>query len=160
MNQWNDSTLAARATYMDDHIRRYFDACNNGDVDAVAAFFVPEAVHYFPGSMYRGAFKGASTIGARFKEMVTSIGSYWTVDTLLIEPVTWKAVMEWTHFKTKQNTILRGIEVYEFDPESKLISEIRAYYAAPQASEQSRQELGDFDYVGRGYPMAPPPGTR
>jgi hypothetical protein len=68
--------------------------------------------------------------------------------------------MEWTHFKTKQNTILRGIEVYEFDPKSELISEIRAYYAAPQAAQQLRQELGDFDYAGRGYPMAPPPGAR
>ena len=33
---------------MEEVIRGYFDACNTGDADAVAKFFAPGAVHYFP----------------------------------------------------------------------------------------------------------------
>jgi hypothetical protein len=145
---------------MDELIRRYFDGCNEADVGKITTCFTPEAVHYFPPGMYNGPFRGAAAIASRWQEMVKTIGSYWTVDTLLIEPVTWKAVMEWTHFKTVKKTMLRGIEVYEFDHHTGLISEIRAYYASPQAAEVSRQELEAFDYAARGYPMAPPVGAR
>ena len=156
----NQEPMTARAAHMDRLIRRYFDACNEADVEKSAACFVPEAVHYFPPGMYEGPFRGARKIAARWKEMVERLGSYWTVDTLLVEPLSWKGVMEWTHWKTKPGTILRGVEIYEFDQATGLISEIRAYYASPQASDLTRQELGDFDYAGRGYPMAPPLGAR
>lgn len=160
MQTWPDPVLNARAKHMDDLIRRYFDGCNEADVEKMTACFVPDAIHYFPPGMYNGPFKGAQAVAARWQQMVGTIGSYWTVDTLLIEPLTWKAVMEWTHFKTKQGSILRGIEVYEFDQQTGLISEIRAYYASPQTPELPRQELAGFDYSERGYPMAPPPGAR
>lgn len=160
MQNYSDSELEARAKYMDELIRRYFDGCNEADVDKMTACFAPDAVHYFPPGMYQGPFRGAQAIAARWKKMVEEIGSYWTVDTLLIEPLTWKAVMEWTHFKTNQGTILRGIEVYEFDKQSQLITEIRAYYASPQTPELPRQELGGFDYSGRGYPLEIPLGVR
>jgi hypothetical protein len=64
--------------------------------------------------------------------------------------------MEWTHFKTLQGTVLRGDEWYDFDPESGLIREIRAYYASPQDPALERLELGGFDYAGRGYATAQP----
>lgn len=160
MPMWPDPQLEARARAMDTLIRRYFDGCNEADIDKMTACFVPDAVHYFPPGMYDGPFRGAATIAARWKKMVEEIGSYWTVDTLMIEPVSWRAVMEWTHFKTKKATLLRGIEVYEFDPATALIREIRAYYASPQAGDLSRQELGGFDYSGRGFALAVPPGAR
>jgi hypothetical protein len=65
------------------------------------------------------------------------------------------AVAEWTHYKTKQGTVLRGDEWYEFDPSTGLISEIRAYYASPQARDLQRLELEGFDYAGRGYSVEP-----
>jgi len=34
------------AQRMEQAIRRYYAACNTGDVEAVAAFFAPGAVHY------------------------------------------------------------------------------------------------------------------
>jgi hypothetical protein len=160
MNGWSDPALAERAAHMDQLVRRYFDGCNEADVEKMMACFAPDAIHYFPPGMYDGPFKGARAIASRWKQMVDTIDSCWTVDTLLIEPVTWKAVMEWTHFKTRQGTILRGIEVYEFDQQSRLITEIRAYYASPQQPELPRQELGGFDYDVRGYPMTPPYGAR
>ena len=51
---------------------------------------------------------------------------------------------------------LRSDEWYEFDPETGLIEEIRAYYAAPQSPNLDRHELGGFDYEDRGYPTESP----
>ena len=55
---------------------------------------------------------------------------------------------------------LRGAEWYEFDEQTGLISELRAYYASPQDKGLERLELGGMDYEGRGYSTAPPPGAR
>ncbi|MFB6120039.1 MAG: nuclear transport factor 2 family protein [Halobacteriaceae archaeon] len=141
---------------MERTIRDYFDACNAGDVDAIASFFAEDGVHYFPPGMYRGPFEGGRTIGERWAEAVEELGSVWTVDTVLTEPETARATIEWTHFKTAEGTVLRGDEWYEFDPETGLIEEIRAYYASPQSDELVRNELGGFDYETRGYPTESP----
>jgi hypothetical protein len=151
---------AERTTAIEGLIRKYFDGCNEADIDKMLSCFTPGAVHYFPPGMYEGPFRGARKIAEKWKTAVETLGSYWTVDRLVIVPASWEAVMEWTHFKTKQGKILRGIEWYELDPASGLIKEIRAYYATPQPAEGDRFELGGFDYKGRSYPMAPPPGAR
>ena len=148
--------MSLGAEAMEALIRRYFDACNAADVDGVAACFVPDGVHYFPPGMYEGPFRGAHTIGARWADAVERLGSRWTVDHVLVDPARAEAVIEWTHFKTKQGTVLRGDEWYRFDPDTGLITEIRAYYASPQDPTLERLELGGFDYEGRGYPMTPP----
>jgi methyltransferase len=141
-------------------IRRYFDACNAADVDGIAACFVPDAVHYFPPGMYEGPFRGARTIAERWRAAVETLGSYWTIDRVICDPSTHQAVIEWTHFKTKQGTMLRGDEWYLFDADSGLIREIRAYYASPQDKSLDRLELGGYDYAAHGYATAPPPGER
>ncbi len=145
---------------IDELIRRYFRACNDADIPGMLACFTPDAVHYFPPGMYEGPFRGAQKIAERWHQAVETLGSYWTVDRLLIEPQSLQAVMEWSHFKTKQDKLLRGIEWYELDDKSGLIKEIRAYYATPQPAEGDRFELGGFDYEGRDYPSAPPAGAR
>lgn len=149
-----------RSAHMDTLIRRYFDGCNEADEAKMIACFTPDAVHYFPPGMYEGPFRGASTIARKWCDAVNNLGSYWTVDRLLIEPTSAQAVMEWTHFKTRSGMVLRGIEWYELDQASGLIREIRAYYASPQAAGHDRLELGGFDYAGRDYPAAPPAGAR
>ncbi len=149
-----------RGARMDALIRTYFDGCNTADAAKMTACFTPDAVHYFPPGMYEGPFRSARKIAEKWQRAVANLGSYWTIDRLLIEPVSGQAVMEWTHFKTRKGAVLRGIEWYEFDLNSGLIREIRAYYATPQPAEGDRFELGGFDYAGRGYPMAPPPGAR
>jgi uncharacterized protein (DUF1330 family) len=145
---------------MESLIRRYFDACNAADVEGIAACFVPDAVHYFPPGMYDGPFRGATTIAERWRGAVETIGSYWTVDRMVCDPETNHAVIEWTHFKTKQGKVLRGDEWYVFDAATGLISEIRAYYASPQDPSLDHLELGGYDYAARGYPLEPPPGER
>lgn len=160
MPNYVDPAVEARAAAMDRLIRTYFDGCNEADIAKMMSCFTADAVHYFPPGMYEGPFRGARTIAEKWRAAVQTLGSYWSIDRLLIEPVSFQAVMEWTHYKTKHGTILRGIEWYEFDAKSGLIKEIRAYYASPQAQGMDRLELGGFDYEGRGYPMAPPPGAR
>ncbi|MGQ0620640.1 MAG: nuclear transport factor 2 family protein [Panacagrimonas sp.] len=140
---------------MEAHIRAYFDACNSGDPERVAAYFEPEGVHYFPPGMYGGPFRGALEIGRRWQAAVQTFGSYWTVDQFIGDPATRRAVIEWTHFKRRDGVILRGDEWYVFG-ESGLIREIRAYYASPQDRGLVTLELGGFDYAGRGYPLGAP----
>jgi len=87
---------------------------------------------------------------------VRRLGSVWTVDEVVTDPSTGRAVIEWTHFKSYENRILRGDEWYRFDAESGLISEIRAYYASPQDPSRRELVLDGFDYAGRGYPLEAP----
>src|SRR5271157_1288733 len=58
------SDRTAKARRMEEVIRGYFDACNSGDGDAVAKYFAPGAVHYFPPDMYEGPFRGGETAAA------------------------------------------------------------------------------------------------
>jgi len=143
------------AAGMETRIRDYFAACNSGVVERIAAHFEPDAVHYFPPGMYEGPFRGALTIAKKWNQAVANLGSYWTVDQVICDPSTHRAVIEWTHFKRKQNVMLRGDEWYVFSARG-LISEIRAYYASPQETSLKALELGGYDYAGRGYPMKAP----
>jgi methyltransferase len=137
-------------------IKRYFDACNAADADAIEACFTPDGVHYFPPGMYDGPWRGARYIAERWVQTVEKVGSVWTIDRMVTEPKTCQAVIEWTHFKTFEETVLRGDEWYILDPESGLIAEIRAYYASPQDKSLERLELGGYDYEGRGYALKAP----
>jgi methyltransferase len=145
---------AAKAARMEQAIRGYFAACNAGDVEAVAAFFTADGVHYFPPGMYGGPFRGGRAIGERWAWAVATLGSRWTVDEVICDPDTDRAVIEWTHVKARDGVVLRGDEWYRFDPVSGLIAEIRAYYASPQAADLPRLELEGFPYAERGYPEA------
>jgi|WetSurMetagenome_2_1015567.scaffolds.fasta_scaffold323582_2 hypothetical protein len=150
-----DRAGALTAQAMETRIRDYFDACNSGEVARIAAHFEPDAVHYFPPGMYQGPFRGSETIAERWRMAVETFGSVWTVDQVICDPPTRRAVIEWTHFKRSQGVILRGDEWYVFSP-GGLIREIRAYYASPQDANLTSLELGGFDYAGRGYPMKAP----
>ena len=140
---------------MERHIRAYFEACNSGDPERIAAYFEPEAVHYFPPGMYGGPFRGALEIGRRWQSAVRTLGSFWTVDSFIGDPATRRAVIEWTHFKRAKGQVLRGDEWYQFGPSGR-IAEIRAYYASPQAADLDVLALGGFDYAARGYPVEAP----
>ncbi len=144
---------ALTAAAMEGWIRGYFDACNAGDIERIASYFEPQAVHYFPPGMYGGPFRGAETIARKWHEAVTGLGSVWAIDQVLCDPPTRRAVIEWSHLKRRSGVLLRGDEWYLFSPRG-LIAEIRAYYASPQDSSLRALELAGFDYAGRGYSMA------
>lgn len=137
-------------------IRRYFDACNAADHAALVACFTPDAVHYFPPGLPDIPWRGAATIASKWVWCVENLGSRWTIERILLaEGGASEAVIEWTHWKTRMGTAQRGDEWYRFDPSSGLITEIRAYYAAPAVRDVPIGELVGFDYAGRGYATTP-----
>lgn len=140
-------------------IHRYYDGCNEADEAKMIGCFTPDAVHYFPPGMYEGPFRGAATIAARWRRAVETLGSWWTIDRLVLDEATAEGAIEWSHFKTNAGQVLRGAEWVVFDRASGLIREIRAYYASPQAEGLQRLELGGFDYPARGYPLVSPRGA-
>ena len=146
----------AKRAQMHGLITSYFEACNRGDANGIAACLTPEAIHYFPPGMYGGAFRGARAVGDRWAKAYRELGSRWALERVIVDVEANSAVAEWTHYKTKQGSVLRGDEWYEFDRATGLISEIRAYYASPQATDLSRLELAEFDYEARGYSVQPP----
>jgi len=137
-------------------VRVYYDACNAGDVDAIAACFTPGARHYFPAGAPQGTFVGAAAIGQGWADAVERLDSRWTIDRLVIDATIREVVIEWTHWKPAQGGHLRGIEICSFDPEG-LMTEIRAAYAAPASAIV--HEYGDFPYAERGYATRPPDVT-
>jgi hypothetical protein len=141
------------AQHMEQVIRRYYDGCNEADVEKMAGCFTPSAVHYFPSGMPGGPFRGARTIAQSWKQVVDKAGARWTIDALLLDPASGRAVIEWSNFTRGRNPLVRGTEWVEFDADSGLIREIRAYLAAPLPRELAQAELEGFDYAGRGYPL-------
>ena len=146
------------AVHMEALMREYYDGCNEANREKIMRCFTPDAIHYFPPGMYEGPFRSSEKIAERWHQAVEKFGSYWTIDALLIDSQKGEAVIEWTHFKTEQGTVLRGAEWVVFDRDSGLMLEIRAYYASPQATDLKRLELGGFDYEQRGYELDSPRG--
>jgi ketosteroid isomerase-like protein len=141
------------ATFAPDHydalIRRYFDACNAADYQALIDCFTPDAVHYFPAGLPEVPWRSADTIAKKWIWCVETLGSQWTIERILISHDKPEAMIEWTHWKNKSRSALRGAEWYVF--EDGKISEIRAYYASPADKGAPINELVEFDYAGRGY---------
>ena len=141
------------AAHMEQLIRRYYAGCNEADVAKMAGCFTPDAVHYFPPGMPGGPFRGAQVIAESWRHVVQKAGARWTIDALLLDPASARAVIEWSNFTQGRNRLVRGTEWVEFDRESGLIREIRAYLAAPLPRDLEQAQLEGFDYTGRGYPM-------
>jgi ketosteroid isomerase-like protein len=137
-------------------IREYFAACNEANLEKIMACFSADANHYFPAGAPQGTFFGARRIAEGWVKAVEKLGSIWTIDRMIVDADKREAVIEWTHFKPKAGVYLRGDEWYVFDQDG-LITEIRAYYACPAATDPARNhEIGDFPYAELGYPLAPP----
>jgi ketosteroid isomerase-like protein len=143
-------------THMEALIRRYFAACNAADYEGLTSCFTPDAVHYFPPGLPEIPWRSADVIARKWIWCVENLGSQWTIEKFLCSSTAPEAVIEWTHWKNKVGTALRGDEWYVFDTETGLIQEIRAYYASPADSSVPISELADFDYKGRGYHLASP----
>ena len=139
--------------YYEALIRRYFDACNAADYQALVDCFTRDAVHYFPPGLPDVPWRSADTIARKWIWCVETLGSQWTIERILISHLVQKdrpeAMIEWTHWKTRSGTALRGAEWYVFA--GGRIHEIRAYYAAPASKAVAIDELAGFDYAARGY---------
>jgi ketosteroid isomerase-like protein len=150
---WREMSLAAQAEAL---IRRYFDACNAADFDALVSCFTEDAVHYFPPGLPDAPWIGATAIANGWIWCVNTLGSRWTIERMLVDAAGQVAVIEWTHWKTAVGEVLRGDEWYVLNEDATRIKEIRAYYASPVDKSRPVNALHEFDYVGRGYAMTPP----
>jgi ketosteroid isomerase-like protein len=144
-------SLEITPAYMEAAIRRYFDACNAADYQALLDCFTEDAVHYFPPGLPEIPWRGNDTIAKKWIWCVENLGSQWTIEKILCSSTAPEAVIEWTHWKRNAGTALRGDEWYVFDPETGKIREIRAYYASAANPNVPINELVEFEYAARGY---------
>jgi SnoaL-like domain len=136
------------AEKMEQIVAAYFDACNTADTKAIAACFAPGAVHYFP---HAAPVSGGDRIGEMVVQTILTKGGKYFIDRMLAIAEQHAAVVEWSRTFDEKDRIVRGLEFYEFDPDTCLIREIRGYFAAPFNTEEARNELIGFDYTGREY---------
>lgn len=137
-------------------IRHYFDMCNLGDRQKLIDCFTPDGTHYFPPGLPGAPWRGAEAVANGWVNCVQNLGSKWTIEKVLVATDGSEAVIEWTHWKTAIDEVLRGDEWYIFNDDITKIREIRAYYASPVNKGDPVNKLHDFDYEGRGYHMAAP----
>ena len=147
------TALGTTADDLERTVRGYMDACTSGDADAIAAWMTPDARHFFPPRHVR------RPVGrrARHRRALGDRGPRAGV------------VVDRRRDRGRRAPPHRGVRVdppqgrgrggaaraefYAFADDGR-ITEIRAYYASPQAPGLTRLELGGFDYGGRGYPHA------
>ncbi len=136
-------------------LRGYFDACNAGDAQTIAACFAADAVHYFPANERYGPWRGGKVIADNFVAAARQAQAVWAIDAILVDAARAAAAVEWTQFRQRSGKRLRGVDWYVCDRASGLISEVRAYFASDEHRGHSDHELGGFDYAKRGYAFLP-----
>jgi ketosteroid isomerase-like protein len=129
-------------------IRRYYDACNSGDLAEFEATLHPEVVHYFLRPNVGSAAVGPrDVLIAYWRKVQPMIKGVWVVDRIVSEGS--GAVIEWSLFwnpaRGTKRVVTRGAEWFEFS--DGLIIEIRSYYQ----QLASDTELDDYPYGSRGY---------
>jgi ketosteroid isomerase-like protein len=130
-------------------IRRYYDGCSTGDVEAMCATLNEDVVHFFLAPNVGSApVRGAEHLARYWRKVAAMIEARWVVDHCLAGER--EAVIEWTMFwkptGAAQRVATRGAEWFTFAEDGR-IAEIRSYY-------QQRQEttgLDGFPYAARGY---------
>lgn len=137
-------------------ITRYFQACNDADRQALLDCFTTDATHYFPPGLPDTPWRSAEKIADNWVRCVKTLGSRWTIDHMLVSADGHEAVIEWTHWKTKTDQVLRGDEWYLFNDDITRIREVRAYYAAPADPQRQINKLQGYEYAQRGYAMEAP----
>jgi methyltransferase len=131
-------------------IRTYVKALNDAYAEGISACFCKDAVHYFPAAP---KISGATALGVHYASLVREREICWTVDQMLVDVNRCEAALEWTRFDHNGPRYLRGVDWFVFERETLQIREIRSYWAAASNPDAARQELQDFNYPKRGYPI-------
>ncbi len=131
-----------------DLVRRYYDGCSRGDVEAMKATLADYVVHYFLAPNRASApVTGADHLARYWRKAQELIDGRWVVDSLIGEGD--EAVIEWTLYwrpaPGADRVATRGSEWYRFA--DGRIAEIRAYYQ----QRGNSSELEGFGYAARGY---------
>src|ERR1700677_15857 len=120
-------TIARRMEHV---VSVYIQACNDADAEAIEACFCPDAIHHMPvNDRGLGSWRGAATIGAQFSALVKASGRRWTVDQLLTDVGRHATILEWTAFNRERDRLVRGVDWFDFDPETLRIQAVRSFVA-------------------------------
>ena len=123
-----------------DHVKSYYGVLNTADVDAIAAHFTDDAVHYYT----RMAPHRGREIAERAAWAVQNIEAEWSmyngIDDGEQAVIEW--AMKWRHPETGEWKLDRGTEWFAF--RDGKIAEVRAYY-------NRSGDLIEFDHAGRGH---------
>jgi ketosteroid isomerase-like protein len=123
-----------------DHVKSYYAVLNSGDVDAVAAHFTDDAVHYYTRRAPDRGRKIAERAVWAVKNMEAEWSMYNGIDNGEQAVIEW--AMKWRHPETKELKLDRGTEWFLF--RDGKICEVRAYY-------NRSADLIEFDHAGRGH---------
>jgi ketosteroid isomerase-like protein len=133
-------------------VRRYYEGCSAGDVEAMRATLADDVVHYFLAPNVGSApVQGGEHLARYWRKVAGMIEARWVVDHGLVgsdQPV--EAVIEWTMYwrppDATDRVATRGAEWFVFAADGR-IAEIRSYYQQKPATT----ELDGFPYAQRGY---------
>jgi ketosteroid isomerase-like protein len=128
-------------------VKRYFAACNSGDLDQLLSTLAPDVVHYFLPPSIR-PIRGAEHLARYWRKYQQQLHPVWAIDRIIAggdEVVTeWSCI--WTPPGTEQRLMLRGSEWYIM--RDARIAEVRAYFLYDPAAHC---ELATFPYAARRY---------
>ena len=130
-------------------VRRYYEGCSTGDVEAMRATLADDVVHYFLAPNAGSApVHGGEHLARYWRKVTGMIDARWVVDHGLVGDG--EAVIEWTMYwrpaGADARVATRGAEWFVFAADGR-IAEIRSYYQ--QRPETT--ELDGFPYAERGY---------
>ena len=128
-------------------VRKYFAACNSGDLEALESTLDADVVHYFLPEIQK-PIRGGEQLARHWRAFHMLYKPIWRIDHALANGD--EVVVEWSCAylpKGKDDRMMfRGID-WNFLKAGRIV-EIRAYY---QYEESRDRELTGFPYKQRGY---------
>lgn len=128
-------------------VRKYFEGCNSGDLEALLSTLTPDVFHYFLPATFP-PIKGAEHLAKFWRKYKQALNPIWSIDHIIArdDEVVHEWSCVWTPPGSQMRLMNRGTEWYVV--RDGLIAEVRAYFIA---DPNSSVELNAFPYAERGY---------
>jgi ketosteroid isomerase-like protein len=132
-------------------VRRYFEACNTGEVADLMATMTPDVVHYFLPATFP-PIQGAEHLARFWRKYQQTLNPEWKVERIIAsgDEVVNEWSCAWSPPGSSRRFMNRGTEWYVM--RDGRIAEVRAYFIA---SPDSSVQLDTFPYAQRGYLLLP-----
>ncbi len=128
-------------------VRKYFDACNTGDIQDLMSTMTSDVVHYFLPTTFP-TIRGAEHLARFWRKYRQTLNPEWKVERIIAsgDEVVNEWSCAWSPPGSSGRFMNRGTEWYVM--REGRIAEVRAYFIA---SPESSVELSDFPYAQRRY---------
>lgn len=132
-------------------VRKYFDACNTGDVEDLMGTMTPDVVHYFLPKSFP-TIRGAEHLARFWRKYKLTLNPEWKVERVIAsgDEVVNEWSCAWSPPGSPRRFMNRGTEWYVM--RDGRIAEVRAYFIA---SLDSSTDLSEFPYADRRYLLLP-----